>query len=156
MRDRQTCEAALAVLAGGVRSSLRFPPGMEPPLPSLANLCEIWWLEELHDARETWSRRHEDVIKGILEVLESEGGPVVQEYMTWIADHVVPAEIPLGAAEGAFLIAEFEGWKGDAATGLQASHGLWAHAVEDLGIRSEDRKLPYPLEPLIEAWLLRN
>ena len=107
MRDYQTCEAALAELAGGTRSSLRFPPGMEPPLPSFANLAEIWWIEELHNARETWTGRQEDVIKGILEVLESEGGPVVQEYMTWIADHVVPVEIPAGAAEGAILIAQF-------------------------------------------------
>ena len=153
---RQTCEDDLAVLARRTRERLQFPTGVEPPLPTLDDLAEVWWLETLHDARQEWSRRHDDVIRGILEVLESEGGPVVQEYMTWISENTVPTETPEGAAEGAFVTAQIEGWKGDAATGLQASHGLWVHAVDSLGITSEDRRLPYPLRPLIEAWLLRN
>ena len=156
MRDRQTCEEELAVLAGRIRENLRFPPGVAPPLPTLDDLAAVWWLDELHDARQEWWKRHGDVIKGILEVLKSEGGPVVQAYMTWLSNHVVPAEFPAGADEGAVVFAQLESWKGDAATGLQASHGLWIHAVDSLGITPEDRRLPYPLRPLIEAWLLRN
>ena len=153
---RQTCEDELAVLAGRIRERLQFPLGMAPPLPTLKDLAAAWWLEELHDARQEWWKRHGEVIEGILEVLKNEGGPVIQEYMTWIAEHAVPTLPPTDAAESARLFAQLEGWKGDAATGLQASHGLWIYAVDSLGITSEDRRLTYPLRPLIEGWLLRN